>query len=219
MDLRRTGLRPLFPRSQRAEASQASRSLHLDADSSDAALVQGCIAGKQLAWDLLLERYAPLIYSVPRRFELSEEDAADVFQNVCLALCRSLSSLHDYGSLTPWLIKVARNECVETISRQQRDRDHTVTQQESDDRLDALQADGPPLPDLIQQLEEEHKLRLAFAKLPERCQQLLRLLYFDPSAPSYGEIAAQLGLGPTAVGVNRARCLERLRRLLNEPET
>lgn len=192
--------------------------LRLSVESSDDTLVKACLEGRAIAWDLLLERYAQLIYSVPRRFRLSDDDAADVFQNVCVSLWRHLDSLHDHKSIARWLITVAQRECIEVFNRQKRDFARLSAVDEADNDLDTLRAEVPDIPDLIQQLEEEQKLRLALAKLPERCQQLLRLLYFDARDLSYAEIAAQLNLGSTAVGINRARCLERLRKLLAEAD-
>ena len=210
----RNGASSPFP----GRSRQTSDRLTIDAETSDAILIQGCLGGKQLAWDLLLDRYARLIYSVPRRFGLSEDDAADVFQNVCVSLWRNLGALRDTNSLARWLLTVAQNECIETIARQKRDRVRVVESGDVDDTVDRSQVEDPFIPDLLEQLEEEHKLRLALAKLPDRCQQLLKLLYFDPTHPSYVEIAARLGLGSTAVGINRARCLERLRRILADAE-
>lgn len=181
---------------------------------SDPVLVRACLAGKEKAWNLLVERYAPLIYSVPHQFELAEEDAADIFHNVCVSLWRNLSSLRDSSSLAPWLIQAAQNECLEVMLRRGGNGAPTVAPADAHTLLTKLQAEGFLPPDLAHQLTEGHRLRLAFGKLPERSQQLLRLLYLDPGHLSDAEIAARLGIPPTAVGAYRARCLEHLRRLL-----
>ena len=57
----------------------------------------------------------------------------------------------------------------------------------------------------------EWRLRVAFARLSDRCQTLLRLLLADPE-PSYQEIGAALGIAVGTIGPARMRCLERLRR-------
>ena len=46
--------------------------------------------GDELAWDALVERYAPLIWSLCRRFGLGGAGAADVGQNVWLQLVNQL---------------------------------------------------------------------------------------------------------------------------------
>ena len=53
---------------------------------SDEALLEACLNGDQSAWSTLIARYKNLVYSVPVRYRLTPEDAADVFQQVWLAL-------------------------------------------------------------------------------------------------------------------------------------
>lgn len=52
---------------------------------------------------------------------------------------------------------------------------------------------------------------MAFAELPDRCRELLSMLFAEPPA-SYAEISATLGVPVGAIGPNRGRCLDRLRR-------
>jgi DNA-directed RNA polymerase specialized sigma24 family protein len=60
--------------------------------------------------------------------------------------------------------------------------------------------------------ERNATLRALFAELPERCQQLLSMLINDPPY-SYAAIHDTLGIPVGSIGPQRARCLERLRRL------
>ncbi len=48
-------------------------------------LVTGARKADQQAWDALVERYSPLIWSICRRYRLSEADAEDVGQAVWVA--------------------------------------------------------------------------------------------------------------------------------------
>ena len=60
---------------------------------SDAELVRGCRAGSQAAWDELVARYQRLIYAIPRRAGLNDEQAADIFQDVFLTLFEKIDEL------------------------------------------------------------------------------------------------------------------------------
>src|SRR6516162_1534807 len=63
------------------------------------------------AWDALVERYAPLVWSICRRYRLSSADAADVGQNVWLRLVEQLDRLRDPAALPGWLVTTTRREC------------------------------------------------------------------------------------------------------------
>jgi RNA polymerase sigma factor (sigma-70 family) len=77
--------------------------------------------------------------------------------------------------------------------------------------------DPAPLPDeIITLLEEQHLVRTAVAALEERCRQLLTLLFYDPNQPAYKEIAIQIGIPANSIGATRARCLQKLRTLLQD---
>jgi hypothetical protein len=49
--------------------------------------------------------------------------------------------------------------------------------------------------------------------MDDRCQALLRLLFFEDPAPDYQEISFRTGLAVGSIGPIRARCLKRLKKL------
>jgi DNA-directed RNA polymerase specialized sigma24 family protein len=51
------------------------------------------------------------------------------------------------------------------------------------------------------------------AELPERCENLIRLLYFDTTEPTYADVSQRLGIPVASIGPTRARCLEKLRKI------
>ena len=59
----------------------------------------------------LIFRYKNLIFSIPIRYGFSEEDAADIFQAVCMDLLAELPRLREPKALAGWLIQVTRNKC------------------------------------------------------------------------------------------------------------
>src|SRR6201993_2489100 len=71
--------------------------------------------GDQRAWDDLVERYAPLVWSVCRKYQLSRADAEDVHQTVWLQLVRRLEAIRDPAALPGWLATATRRECVRVL--------------------------------------------------------------------------------------------------------
>ena len=65
-------------------------------------------------------------------------------------------------------------------------------------------------------MELQHEVRTAVAALDGRCRELLTLLFYREDPPPYSEIASALGLREGRGGPTRARCLEKLLRLLDQ---
>ena len=63
------------------------------AQQDDRELIAACLEGDAGAWEALIVRYQRLIYSIPLKARLSTDDAADIFQSVCLKLYEKLATL------------------------------------------------------------------------------------------------------------------------------
>ena len=172
-----------------------------------AALVTRARDGDKQAWDALVERYAPLLWSICRRHRLGGADAADVGQSVWLHLVDQLDHLRDPAALPGWLATTTRRECGR-ILRGARGPDTARSAVDAETVPD--ERAGTVEQDLL--VAERHAaLREAFTHLPPDGQQLIALLIADPPVP-YAEISARLGIPVGSIGPNRARCLDKMRR-------
>jgi RNA polymerase sigma factor (sigma-70 family) len=165
-------------------------------------LVERARDGDQSAWDQIIERYAPLVWSVCRRLGLSGPDADDVGAAVWLRLVEKLDGLREPAALPGWLATTTRRECLGLLRAKNRQLpvdDERIPDQE-----------GPASDEWLLKQEMHIALRAAFAELSERCRQLLSMLFSDPPTP-YAKIAEKLGMTVGGIGPNRQRCLERLR--------
>ena len=171
------------------------------------ALVERATKGEQTAWDQIVERFAPLVWSICRRFRLSDADAHDVGQNVWLRLVEYLPSLREAAALPGWLATTTRRECLRA-QRGAWQRDRQLMEPEVDLPADdeTTQVDR-----WLIAAERDLALREAFAQLERRCQQLLSLLMQDPPI-AYADISADLSIPVGSIGPSRARCLAKLRR-------
>ena len=183
-----------------------------EANAGLAALVERCLMGDDTAWSALVARYERLVYSVALRQGLSVDDAADVTQTVFESLFESLGRIRQLPNLAAWLVSVTQRQCWRTNLRR---RQETPT----DSPLETLTGGGAELLHLAgvaQPGEAEDSLAIinAVASLPEPCRTLLLSLYFDPSEPSYAEVAIRLRRPVGSIGPTRARCLGALRQVL-----
>jgi len=87
-------------------------------DWTNARLVEECLRGNERAWHVLIDRYKNLIYSIPLRYGVPHQDAADIFQRVCLDLFNELPRLRDAEALQAWLIRVTTHKCYHWKRRQ-----------------------------------------------------------------------------------------------------
>lgn len=179
---------------------------------SDDRLIQECLRGNEQAWSVLIDKYKNLIYSVPIKYRASQEDAADIFQAVCLDLFNELPRLRKAGALASWLITVATHKCFHW-----RQKEKQLAEKESADwDTEAIPDPVTASPALIVELEREQMVREAVAQLPSRCQEMVRLLFYEDPPLPYAEVAQLLGLATGSIGFIRGRCLKRLQQLLKE---
>lgn len=176
----------------------------------DPRLVKECLAGNEEAWSLLIDKYKALIYSIPVKYGLPFHEAADVFQSTCMELLTRLSELREPKALPKWLMQVAHHQCYRVKRQQQR----LVSRDAEPDLPDP---ETPAIAEsLMQQTQEEQLLREAMTTLTPQCRQLVQLLFFETPPRPYSEVAAELGLALGSIGFTRQKCIERLRRNLDE---
>lgn len=167
---------------------------------SDHELIAACLNGESWAWNALVDRYSRLVYAMALRAGLTPEDAEDVFQTVFIRLLENLQRLREPQAIAAWLITTAKRASWNLLRKEQRE---------------------PAIAEWLLKTQAEETLwadqalvREALEQVGERCKVLLRLLYYDPDAPSYEAISQQLKMPLGSVGPTRARCLSKLHEIL-----
>jgi RNA polymerase sigma factor (sigma-70 family) len=174
-------------------------------DPSVVLLLTRAQTGDQQAWNALVERYASLVWSICRRYELGGADASDAGQNVWLRLVDQNGNIRDPAALPGWLATTTRRECIRVLRARGSPASAGV--------LDAENIPGEQT-DLAEQelliAERRAALRAAFTDLPPGCQRLIAMLFEDPPVP-YAKISVELGIPIGSIGPTRSRCLDKLR--------
>jgi RNA polymerase sigma factor (sigma-70 family) len=178
---------------------------------TDDRLVRACLDGHDQAWAALIEKYKNLIYSVPLKYGTSPSDAADVFQSVCLKLYSELPKLRQSAALRGWLLAVTTHETFHTHKKQRRRGEQALTDFEETQ----LGSDPRAVP-VIEEAEKEQVLRDAVRALSPRCQEIVRLLFYEEPPVPYRDLAKRLGLATGSIGFIRGRCLKHLQRALEK---
>jgi len=176
-------------------------------DPTVTALVTQAAEGDQSAWDEIVERYGPLVWSICRRYRLDRADTDDVAQNVWLRLVEQLSALREPAALPGWLATTTQRECLRVLRvNSQADRRN---ERLADEMVTAAQS--VEIEEEIIAAEWNRVLSLAFDELLPPCRQLLSMLMQEPPVP-YAEISRRLGIPVGGIGPSRARCLAKMRR-------
>ena len=184
-------------------------------DPSVVALVARAAGSDERAWYELVDRYAPLVWSICARFQLSGADIEDVGQTVWLGLVEQLSNekLREPAALPGWLATTTQRECLRVLRVRGK---YEVFGADPDSAALTRAANVPAIDataieEEILQAERNALLRAALAELPESDQRLIALLLRDPPL-SYAEIGGILDMKPGSIGPTRQRCLRRLSR-------
>ncbi len=178
---------------------------------SDRELIRGCLKHREEDWSLLLDKYKNLVFSIPLRYGFSREEAADIFQAVCLDLIEELPKLRDPKALPKWLMQVTAHKCFHKKKHSQR----MVSQ--GDEEATGRETAVPAAVEVnLREIEEEQMLREAIAGLRPRCRELIQMLFYEEPKRPYQEVAASLGLATGSIGLQRQKCLSCLKKRLED---
>ena len=170
-------------------------------------LVMRARDGDQRAWDAIVERYAPLVWAICRRYRLTVADAEDAGQAVWLQLVDQIGQIRDPAALPGWLATTTARECGRLVRAARR----TCPPRRVLDAGEIPDEQAVLADDELLRLERHAALREALAALPPACRRLIALLAQDPPLP-YVQISARLGIPAGSIGPTRRRCLAKLRR-------
>lgn len=166
------------------------------------------LAGSSPAWTALVRRYEKLVYTVASRAGLSYADVGDCFQTTWLQLYQARKRIQEPDRLSAWLVTTAKREALKLRRKAQR----FSPIEDSPDPIDSGE-----LPDEeLERVQLQHELETGLGQLDKRCNQLLQALFFAPEKRTYEEIAKSLGVSSNTLGPARKRCLERLKKILEQ---
>jgi RNA polymerase sigma factor (sigma-70 family) len=180
--------------------------------SSDERLVALCLKGDQQAWADLVDKYKNLIYSIPIKLGMYD-DAADIFQSVCVDLLSDLPRLREPKALPKWLMQVCYHKCLEHRARAKK---QIQLEDEDAEKLPADQSASPLPEEMLAQLQREQMVRDVVRGLSHRCERMVRMLFFETPPRPYQEVAKELGIATGSIGFIRGRCLGKLKQQLEK---
>jgi len=177
-----------------------------------AALLESARSGRRESLNEIVVELSPVLWQVARAQGLDRDAAQDVIQCTWLSLLRHLDQIHSPLALTAWLVTATKREAWRV-----RGAHHAEQPLDQNQMTDT--EDPQPLPEELVLLAERHRdVWRAVRRLPQRCQELLRVVAFS-HRPDYDEVASALGMPRGSIGPTRGRCLAKLRTLIDPDGT
>jgi RNA polymerase sigma-70 factor, ECF subfamily len=166
---------------------------------------------KEVAFDELYKTHYRQVRGLCRQLLGSPERADDAAQEAFIRAYRAFARYDASQPFGAWIMKIARNHCLDILRRRSTE---TALFGSEDAEAAGVEAPGPDGLGAALGAERAAAVNAAVAQLPERYRVPLALAYFADS--SYDEIAAELGITRTHVGVLLCRGKQLLRKALAE---
>jgi len=170
------------------------------ADFDEAALIERCRTGDDIAFGELVERYKHLVYGMVWRLTSDRSRADDLAQDVFLKIYRGLPYFRGEARLSTWIFRIVSNVCAQNPSQRRQEMSASAVREPGRD--DAAFAE----------LELRDRLDKAIAQLPENYRVLIAAHYLQ--GVQYEALAEALDIPVGTVKTHLYRAKRRLRELL-----
>lgn len=176
-------------------------------DWSERGLIRRLRRGDDAACRELIRRHHSSVYAYLRHLGADASKAADLTQETYLKAWQAIGRLRKIGSLRAWLLRIARNEFLQSV----RTPGPKIV---GLDLVNERAGTGRPSPEILLSEEQDRQLRHALSRLEAGYREILTLHYFQDL--SLKQAAGVLGI-PVGTAKSRLhRALEALRGVLGE---
>jgi RNA polymerase sigma-70 factor (ECF subfamily) len=170
-------------------------------DLADENAIRACRQGDKAAYAELVQRHYRHVFALCLGMLGNVHDAEDVAQETVLKGFTSIRHLARPEQFEPWILRIARNLCVDLLRRRRRAK---------------AMAAGPetaPVPGT----NENHDLERALRRLPQELRLPLTMYYFEQRDAR--SIAGKLGISPSLAYQRIRMARQMLHELLTERDT
>lgn len=166
-------------------------------------LVKNILDGEEELYQTLVDRYAPMVFHIVRRFVSDEDEVEELAQQIFVKCYERLGSFNMNSKFSSWLYMIAKNHCRDYAKniRRQNKRFSEMESHELESRMTTNDA-----PDhIFEQAEWNQLLNEALASLSPEYSKAFLYKYRDNM--TYKAMAKRLDMSVSAlkVRVHRAR--------------
>jgi len=135
-------------------------------------LISRCRLGDDLAWETLVRRLQGRIYSLSYHYLRNREEAHDCAQDIFIRVYRKLHTLDESRPFFPWLLRLARNCCVDRLRRLEVRSRHLA---HDDEDLTEVAARTPTPEESYVQATRDHTVHQALGQLSQVNREMILL--------------------------------------------
>ena len=146
-------------------------------------LVEQIRNGDEIAFDLFVDTYRPMLTGLALRKLHNTEDASDVVQETFVKAYRSLKDFDTNRPIRPWLTRICMN-CIVDLARQRKNNCESI------DNVEYSLSDGGAATEKAEGVLIRGQINEAIKRLPWRYRQIIVMRHFDHLDVS--EIATKL---------------------------
>lgn len=173
---------------------------------SDQELIEQVGKGNKEAYRKIVDRYAPMVFFIIRRYESNEDNVEDLAQDIFIKAYERLDKFHGNAKFSSWLYVLANNHCTDYARKNRRNSRQNQSISELDEQqVENMMPDGETPEQIVLEQEWDRLLNSAIEQLESDYSESFLLRYRD--GMSYKEMADKLNLsvGALKVRVHRAR--------------
>ena len=174
----------------------------------DTQVIQSILSGNIREYEVLVNRYKDLAFTIAYRILNNREDAEEVAQDSFIKAYRGLSTFRKDSGFSTWLYRIVFNSAVS------RKRLKRVVFQNIDDMPSLQEQSDLPKYDFDALAEKGQMLERAMQNIPEEDRVLITLYYINES--SVDEIHAITGLSKANIKVRLFRARKKLQELVSK---
>ncbi len=180
---------------------------------SDEDLIADYIKGDQVAFKMLLDRYAPILYNFSVRF-VGVAHAPDIVQETFIKVWKHIKRFDiSKAHFKTWVFTITRNTITDYLRKKKSIVFSDMETTDGGSFLDTV-PDSAPLPDVVlEKLQDAEFLNTILQELPPHYREVL-LLYYQEEM-TFAEIGEALSKPLNTVKSHHRRALEQLRKMVN----
>lgn len=166
------------------------------------ALIQRCRRGDALAWEALVREYHGRVLAVTRHYLRNADEARDVAQEIFIRVYERLDSFRGDETFVPWMLRLARNCCIDRIRRNKVRTPEFAVPIEDDPSI-ASDAQGPD--ELAHQSERQEMLYRALDKMTATSREMILMKEIQGLKIEEISLMLEVPVGTVKSRSNRAR--------------